>query len=55
MTVVLAKPSEKQVKTEIRAMKSAAKEISVSTKTAREFLRRHGFITKDNSLHQRYR
>ncbi|MCX6937571.1 MAG: hypothetical protein NTU80_06680 [Verrucomicrobia bacterium] len=55
MTVVIAKPSEKQVKQEIRAMKKAGERINATPATAKAFLLKHGFMTKDGKLHPRYR
>jgi len=36
-------------------IKKAGSEINESTKSAREFLRKHGFISKDNKLGKHYR
>jgi hypothetical protein len=55
MTVVLAKPSEKQVRQEIRAMKAVGKRINATPASAKAFLLKHGFITKAGKLHPRYR
>lgn len=55
MTVMLAKPSEVEVRKEIRALKTTARKIAASPEAAREFLRKNGFITKNNKLHKRYR
>ena len=55
MTVVIAKPSDKQVKQEIRVMKEAGKRINATPSTAKAFLLKHGFMTKDGKLHPRYR
>jgi len=55
MTVLIAKPSAKQVQQEIRAMKKAGKRINATPASARAFLLKHGFITKDSKLHPRYR
>jgi len=55
MTVVIAEPSKKQIRKEITAMKQAGKRINASPETARAFLFKHGFITKDSKLHRRYR
>lgn len=55
MTVLIGKPTEKQVREEIRAMKRASKRINATPATAREFLLKHGFITKSGKLHPRYR
>ncbi len=55
MTVMLAKPTEKQVQVEIRAMKAAGKRINATPASAKAFLLKHGFITKAGKLHPRYR
>ena len=55
MTIVLAKPSEAQVRKEIRAMRRASQKIFTSKKSTRAFLQKHGFITKDNKLGKAYR
>ncbi len=55
MTVVIAKTSTAQVKKELAAMKKAGKRIRASKKTAKEYLLKHGFITKDGKLHEQYR
>jgi len=54
MTVIVAKPSETEVRKEIRALKETAQRISASKVTAREFLLKNGFITRDNKLNKRY-
>ena len=55
MTLVIAKPSEKQVQQEIRVMKEAGKRINATPSSAKAFLLKHGFITKVGKLHPRYR
>ena len=55
MTVVIAKPSKEQVRQEIRAMKAAGKRVNASPASAKAFLLKHGFITKNGQLHRRYR
>ncbi len=55
MAAVIFKRSPSQVKIEVDAIKRAGSEISKSAETARAFLRKHGFITKDNKLTKRYR
>lgn len=54
MTVVVAQPSDAEVRKEIRAIKEAASKINSSQKKARAFLLAHGFITADNKLSKRY-
>ena len=55
MTVVIARPSEKQVRQEIRAMNAVGKRINATPASAKAFLLKHGFITKAGKLHPRYR
>lgn len=55
MTVVLAKPSAKQVQKEIRTMKEVGKRINATPRSAKAFLLKNGFLTKDGKLHPRYR
>ena len=55
MTVVIAKPSEKQVLKEISLMKQAGRRINATPASAKAFLLKHGFITKAGKLHPRYR
>jgi hypothetical protein len=55
MTIVLAHNAEKQAKADIRAIKANSKKLKASPETARAFLVKHGFITKDGKrLHPRY-
>jgi len=54
MTVVIAKPSEQQVKKEVRVMLEAAKNISGTHAKARSFLIEKGYITRDNKLTRKY-
>jgi hypothetical protein len=55
MTVLLARPSEKQVKQESRAMAAAEKRLHATPAKAKAFLIKHGFITKAGKLHPQYR
>lgn len=55
MTIVFTRPTEAEVKREISAMRATSKRILRSKKTAREYLVKNGFITKDGKLHPRYR
>ena len=54
MVAVFRKRSAAQVETEVRMIKKAANEINKFTKS-RQFLRKHGFITKDNKVRKHYR
>jgi hypothetical protein len=55
MTIVLTKPTEQQVRHELRVMDRASRKLTKSPKTARAFLVKHGFLTKDGKqLHARY-
>jgi hypothetical protein len=55
MTIVIARPSEAQMRKEIRIMNRAGERLSKSPEAARAFLLKYGFITKDNKLHKQYR
>jgi len=56
MTFVLVNNAEKQAQADVRAIKAAARKINASPNTARAFLVKHGFLTKDGKqLHPRYR
>jgi hypothetical protein len=54
MTVVIAKPSERQVKKEVQGMRQAAKSLASSPAKARAFLIEKGYITQGNKLTRRY-
>lgn len=55
MTIVIGRPSEKQVREELRAMKRASKRAYATPASTRAFLLKHGFITKSGKLHPNYR
>jgi hypothetical protein len=55
MISVIAKRSAAQVRSEVRAIKKAGNEINKSAKSARGFLLKNGFITKDNKVGKQYR
>lgn len=55
MVAVIAKRSVAQIRTEVRAIRKAGDEINKSEKSARAFLRKNGFITKDNKVGKQYR
>lgn len=55
MPAVVYQRTQNQVKIEVDAIKRAGDQINKSAATARAFLRKHGFITKDNKLTKRYR
>lgn len=54
MTVIVAKPKVAEVRKEIRALEAAATRVNSSKESAREFLRKNGFITRNNKLQKRY-
>lgn len=54
MTVVMTGPSEKDVQKQIKAMRTASARITTSPKTARDFLQKHGYITKTGKLTKKY-
>ncbi|MEO8350291.1 MAG: hypothetical protein ABI680_01085 [Chthoniobacteraceae bacterium] len=47
-------PREKEVEAIIASMRKTTKELCKSKKTAREFLIKHGYITKSGKLTKRY-
>lgn len=55
MTVVIAKPSAKQVQREVRAMRKVGERINATPASAKAFLIKKGFLTKEGKLHSRYR
>jgi hypothetical protein len=55
MSFVMFPRSAKEMEKEIRVMKAAVREITKTPESAREFMRKHGFITKGNKLTKRYR
>ena len=55
MVAVITKRSAAQIRTEVRTIKKAGDEINKSAKSARAFLQKHGFITKNNKVGKRYR
>ena len=55
MVAVIPKRSARQVRSEVRAIKKAGNEINKSAKSARAFLLKNGFITKDNKVSKQYR
>jgi hypothetical protein len=54
MTIVITKPSEDAIKEDIQAMRKASDKLLTSKKTAREYLVRHGYITKSGKLTKTY-
>ena len=54
MVTVLYKRTAEEVEKEVRAIRKAGREIRKTPETARAFLRKHGFITKDNKLTKKY-
>jgi hypothetical protein len=55
MVAVITKRSAAQVRTEVQIIKKAGNEINKSPKSARAFLRKHRFITRDNKVGKHYR
>jgi hypothetical protein len=55
MVTVIPKRTAHQVKREIKAMNTAARQINKSPAAARKFLRDNGFITKYNKVSAHYR
>ncbi len=55
MTIVIAKPSDKEIRKELKAIKSASRKIASSPESAKAYLIKQGFLTKDGKkLHSRY-
>lgn len=55
MVAVIPKRSARQIQHEVKAMNKAAKEINKSAASARSFLQKNGFITKQNKVSAHYR
>ena len=55
MSTVIVSRSKKEVDREIQAMDRASKKITRTKASAKAFLVKHGFITKDGKLTKRYR
>ena len=55
MTVVIAKPSRAEINEEIKAIQNASSKLLSSKKTARNYLVKHGFITKTGKLTSTYK
>jgi len=55
MFVVYYQRSAKEAEREIRAIRAASKKIGKTVISARAFLLKRGFITKDNKVGKRYR
>lgn len=55
MTVVVAKPSQAEIKEEVKAMREASSKLLASRKSAREYLVSHGFITPSGRLSRTYK
>jgi hypothetical protein len=53
-TVVLAKPSQAEIKEEVKAMRTASSKLLASKKSARDYLVAHGFITRSGKLTSTY-
>lgn len=47
-------PTEATVRRELKIMRQGTNKLLKSKKTARDFLYKHGFITRDGQLTQRY-
>lgn len=55
MVTVLAPRNAAQVRTEVELIRKAGSKVNKSKKSARAFLLKHGFITKDNKVGKNYR
>lgn len=47
-------PSEEKVRKELKIMRAGTDELLKSKETARQFLHKHGFITRTGKLTKRY-
>ena len=55
MTALATRMTAREARQEIVALQKAGKKIRRSSKTARAFLEKHGFVTKTGKLAKRYR
>ena len=55
MTAIATRMTAREVRREIEALRKAGKRIRRSSKTARAFLVKHGFVTASGQLAKRYR
>ena len=55
MVAVILKRTAREVRHEVREMNKAAKQINKSAATARKFLHKNGFTTKENKVSAHYR
>ena len=55
MVAVIPKRTPRQTQREVKAINGAAKQINKSAATAKKFLYKHGFITKDKKVSAHYR
>ncbi len=55
MVTVIRKRSASEIRREVRGIKAVSDKINKSPETARKFLRKNGFITKQNELSRTYR
>lgn len=55
MVATLSPRSRAEVKKEVKAIRKAGREIGKSKESTRAWLLKHGYITKDNQLPERYR
>lgn len=55
MVTVIAPRNAAQVRTEVELIRKAGSKVNKSKKSARAFLLKHGFITKDNKVGKNYR
>jgi hypothetical protein len=55
MVAVIPKRSPREVQREVKAINGAAKKINKSAASAKKFLYKHGFITKNKKVSSHYR
>jgi len=54
MTLIVSRPSEKEIRREAKALKAAGKKHVINKRAAREYLLENGFIRKDGTLTKKY-
>lgn len=54
MPVITSKPKREEIRRDVKAMKSASKEILKSKESARRFLVKKGYVTKSGKLTRKY-
>jgi len=55
MVAIIPKRSSREVQREVKAINGAAKRVNESAASAKKFLYKHGFITKNKKVSSHYR